>query len=54
MSLFVKNITPEIQQDMVAYIQHLLKTYPNLTETQLSQYLTEYGSMMNYKVEETA
>jgi hypothetical protein len=54
MDLMIKNITTEIEQDMVAYIQHLVKTYPNLTPDQLSKYLVEYGKMMNYEVEEAA
>ena len=54
MNMMIKSPTTEIHQDMVAYIQHLVKTYPNLTEDQLSKYLVEYGKMMNYKVEETA
>ena len=54
MDFKIKNMNTEIQQDIVAYIQHLIKTYPNLTTNQMSKYLTEYSKLMNYEVEETA
>lgn len=48
----IKKLTPAIHQDMLAYIQHLVKTHPTMTTEQLNQWLVDYTKMMNYEIEE--
>lgn len=52
MNLVINKITPAIHQDIIAYIQHLVKTHPTMTEEQLTQWLVDYSKMMNYELEE--